>query len=227
MRTSFSCQPIVVNCLLIASRLFRPTSIMESPPSRSYITSRLHYIFLGLIFLALASLLIVLEMSTPTPYTMGYVNGALAILSSIAIFTVAAATTKWTLAFLLAVNALTILACMTSALTSMRSREEHHMPAYWACLGVLVCSVYSAVFIMIKHGLSGRMMNEDSTEPIMSPIDIASSRQQIVQPPEGFILPSEVPYLPDYDTLSQPPTYQEAIHITNGVTTNKQSTNGD
>ncbi|KAH9283250.1 hypothetical protein ECG_03842 [Echinococcus granulosus] len=210
MRTPLCCLPFS-DALVTAFRTSRTnSSSMETSTDTKNLTSRLHYAFVGLIFLILASLLCIFEVTTPTPYSLGYWNGALAFLSGATILSLAVFTNQWTLVLLLGVNAFTILACIIAALTSMKAREERHLPSYWVCLATLMCSVYSMIFVLVKYGLDAEDVSRQSSAFILAPQEM-SSRQQTIQPPEGFILPSEVPYLPDYDNLSDPPSYREAI----------------
>ncbi|VDM24697.1 unnamed protein product [Hydatigera taeniaeformis] len=183
---------------------------MDAPTHSKNLTSRLHYIFLGLIFFGLASLLFAFEVATPTPYSLGYWNGALAFFSGLSVFGVVAFTSQWTLILLLGINAFTILACIIAALTSMKTREERHLPSYWVCLATLMCSVYSMIFVLVKYGLDAEDLSRQNSAFMLASQEL-QSRQQTIQPPEGFILPNEVPYLPDYDNLSDPPSYREAV----------------
>ncbi|KAL5109716.1 hypothetical protein TcWFU_000618 [Taenia crassiceps] len=210
MRTPLCCLPLTDFFLTTFRTSCTNSSGMDAPTQSKNLTSRLHYIFVGLIFFGLASLLFAFEVSTPTPYSLGYWNGALAFLSGLSIFSVAAFTSQWTLVLLLGVNAFTILACIIAALTSMKTREERHLPSYWVCLAILMCSVYSMIFVLVKYGLDAEDLSRQNSAFMLAPQELPP-RQQNIQPPEGFILPSEVPYLPDYDTLSDPPSYREAV----------------
>ncbi|KAM7537803.1 hypothetical protein Aperf_G00000063359 [Anoplocephala perfoliata] len=198
--------------LAIHCRRCPPPSAEESHPRfRSHLAATLHLFLIGLVFLTLAAILIAFELASSTPYRIGYWTGALGCLSAIAVCCVAAKTNHLTLIFLLSVNSFTILACTIVALTSMQSNDKGQVPSYWLCLGILTCSVYSAIFVMVKHGLP---MGDSTIREQNANVMIPSMEQSAVrepQPPEGFMLPGEEHYLPKYESLTHPPTYFEAM----------------
>nr|CDS28789.1 conserved hypothetical protein [Hymenolepis microstoma] len=207
MRTPVCCL-VCDDVLAIRCRRVPAQTTDERPPRcRHCLGIVINFFILGLIFLVLAAILLAFEMASGTPLKIGYWNGALAAISALAMFCVAAYPTHWTLVFLLVTNAFTILACAIVALTTVRD-ENRQIPSYWICLTLLALSVYSAIFVLAKRGLPWGNTREVESDFILPPLE--QSAMQELQPPEGFVLPAEQ-LLPDYDSLRHPPTYGEAM----------------
>ncbi|KAM3179233.1 hypothetical protein ACTXT7_000989 [Hymenolepis weldensis] len=209
MRIPVCCLLLCDNFLAIQCRRV-PTQTTENPHPRCRhcLALTIHFFILGLIFLILAAILLAFELASATPLKIGYWNGALAAVSAIAMFCVAAYPIHWTLVILLITNAFTTLACSIVALTTARE-ESGQIPSYWLCLAILTLSVYSMIFVLIRHGLPWTNANELESDFILPPVE--QSVIQEPQPPEGFMLPGEENLPPDYDSLRHPPTYCEAM----------------
>ncbi|VDO00505.1 unnamed protein product [Rodentolepis nana] len=207
MRTPVCCLVCDDFLAIRCRRVPTPTADDRTPRCRHCLGLVINYFILGLVFLILTAILLAFELASGTPLRIGYWNGALAAISALAMFCVAAYPTHWTLVFLLISNAFTILACAIVALTTVHD-ENRQIPSYWICLTILALSVYSAIFVLAKRGLPWSNIREVESDFILPSLE--QSGMQELQPPEGFVLPGEH-LLPDYDSLRHPPTYGEAM----------------
>lgn len=184
------------------------TSHLHQPRS---IAITIHFFVLGLFFIILAAILVALELARESPIRIGYWNGAITAFSALTMFCVSAYANVWTLVILLFTNAFTILGCIVVVLASAHE-DRIQQPSYWVCLAVLTLSIYSIMFLIIKHGLPWHHVREVDTDIFrQSSAGTSVAAHQEPQPPEGFMFPGEERSLPSYESLKHPPAYQETI----------------
>uniref|UniRef100_A0A5K3EJ93 Transmembrane protein n=1 Tax=Mesocestoides corti TaxID=53468 RepID=A0A5K3EJ93_MESCO len=182
---------------------------MESVMPASKFSLRLHFLITGMVFLGLGSILVVFEKSENTPYYSGHWNGAMAIVSGLTLLIALVKLKQWMILTIVVANSATIIGCLTALLSSLKRGNGRGLPAYWICLCVLLCSVYSVVIVGVSRSTLSRSVTSESFAN--EPTPLGDEPRQTASPPAGFILPTDVPSLPDYDTLSNPPPYNEAV----------------
>ncbi len=198
------------------SHIFR-TPVMEPAPNACPIY-RVQHLFLGALFLALGSSLFAFEPRRPTPYYTGYWNGILGMFAGLSLLATAAKPCHWLFLLTAFSNALTIVGSVTAILSSLGPHSGRTQPTYWICLCMLAGSIYSLIIVLLQQG----MCSTNGGVPEGSNLPLPENRS-ICVPPEDFILPTEVPCLPEYDTLSEPPSYNDIANANKGNCNNSSA----
>lgn len=179
---------------------------------------RIQHIVFGLIFVGLASTLVFFEYSTPNPFHTGYWNGIIAAFNGFALLMLAAKPSSNMLICASFCGGFTIVGCVTAALSSMGPNQGKSYRTQISSVAVLTGSTYCLVILLMQQGFcTNNEGYQDHDLPILTITGVINS-----SPPPDFILPTEVPCLPDYDNLSDPPSYHEATAGTKVQHTNSE-----